>query len=117
MHVRRVRSASGLGWLRTHRNHSGSTSWLAEPGSCDISADVALDQIQADYRAEVCTQAEFLRAHGIEELVAEGRATWQGRAGVGDLEALRSRSRTSEAEALLDPDGMGAFNAIVWSVS
>ena len=110
-------AVSELGWLRTHRNHSGAVSWLAEPGSCDISADIALDQIQADYRAEVCTQAEFLRAHGIEELVAEGRATWQGRAGVGDLEALRSRSRTSEAEALLDPDGMGAFNAIVWSVS
>ena len=108
--------ADGLGWLRTHRNHRRGSSWLAEPGSCDIAADVALDQIQADYPAEVFTQAEFLRANGIEELVAEGRAAWAERANVGDLEALRSRSRSTEAEALLDPAGMGAFNALVWSV-
>lgn len=106
----------GLGWLRSHRDHRGGSSWLAQPGSCDISVDVALDQVQADHRADVCSQAEFLRAHGIEELVAEGRATWRDRAAVGDLEALRARSRTSEAEALLDPAGMGAFSALVWTV-
>lgn len=108
--------ASGLGWLRTHRSHQGGSSWLAEPGSCDIAADVALDQIQADRRGDVCSQADFLLAHGIEEMVAEGRAAWSDRAGAGDLEALAARSRISEAEALLDPAGMGAFNAVVWSV-
>ena len=108
--------AAGLGWLRTHRDHGGGSWWLADPGSCDITADVALDQVQADHRAEVCTQAEFLRAHGIDELVAEGRTAWTDRAGVGDLEALRARSRTSESEALLDPAGMGAFNTLTWTV-
>ena len=108
--------AAGLGWLRTHRDHDDGSWWLADPGSCDITADVALDQVQADHRAEVCTQAEFLRGHGIDELVAEGRAAWAERAGVGDLDALRARSRTSEAEALLDPAGMGAFSVLVWSV-
>ena len=108
--------AAGLDWLRTHRDHDDGSWWLADPGSCDITADVALDQVQADHRAEVCTQAEFLRAHGIDELVAEGRAAWAERADVGDLDALRARSRTSEAEALLDPAGMGAFNVLVWSV-
>lgn len=108
--------AAGLGWLRTHRDHDDGAWWLADPGSCDITADVALDQVQADYRAGTCTQAEFLRDHGIEELVAEGRAVWQERAGVGDLDALTARSREREAEALLDPTGMGAFNALVWSV-
>ena len=107
----------GLGWLRTHRHHRGDTSWLVEPGSCDITADVALDQIQADHRAEVCTQAGFLRDHGIEELVAEGGAAWAERAAIGDLDALRARSRAREAEALLDPAGMGAFNVLVWSVN
>ena len=107
---------AGMGWLRTHRHHQGGSSWLAEPGSCDISADVALDQVQADHRAEVCTQAEFLRAHGLEALAAEGRAVWAERAGMGDLDALRARSRIGEAEALLDPAGMGAFNALVWTV-
>ena len=72
--------------------------------------------MQADHRAEVCTQAEFLRGHGIDELVVEGRAAWAERADVGDLDALRARSRTREAEALLDPAGIGAFNVLVWSV-
>lgn len=108
--------SAGPGWLRTHRHHQGGSSWLAEPGSCDIAADVALDQIQAAHRADVCSQAEFLRIHGIEELVAEGQATWDDRAAVGDLEAMRARSRTSEAEALLDPAGMGAFSVLVWTV-
>lgn len=108
--------AAGLGWLRTHRDHGGGSWWLADPGSCDITADVALDQVQADHRAEVCTQAAFLRAYGIDELVAEGRAVWTDRADVGDLAALQARSRTSEAEALLDPTGMGDFNVLVWSV-
>ena len=108
--------AEGLGWLRTRRRHHGGSWWLAEPGSCDISVDVALDQVQADRRADACQQAEFLRTHGIDELVAEGRAVWADRASVGDLEALRARGRATEAEALLDPAGMGAFNVLVWTV-
>ena len=108
--------AAGLGWLRTHREHHGGSWWLAHPGSCDITADVALDQVQADHHAEVCSQAEFLRTHGVDELVVEGRAAWTDRAGIGDLEALKARSRASEAGALLDPAGMGAFNTLIWTV-
>ncbi len=107
---------AGLGWLRTHRDHDDGSWWLADPGSCDITADVALDQVQAGHRAHVRTQAEFLRGHGIDELVAEGRAAWAERAGVGDLDALKARSRARESEALLDPAGMGAFSVLVWSV-
>ena len=108
--------ASGLGWLRTYRNHDRGTSWIQDPGSCDVSADVATDQAQADHRAEVCTQAEFLLAHGIDELVSEGREVWAERAGAGDLKALAARSRAREAEALLDSDGMGGFKALLWRV-
>ena len=108
--------AAGMGWLRTHRDHHGGSEWLTEPGSCDITADVALDQVQVDHRAEACTQAEFLHTHGIDELVAEGRAAWTDRAGVGDLAALKARSREREAEALLDPAGLGAFNTLIWTV-
>ena len=108
--------AAGLGWLRTHRDHHGGSWWLDDPGSCDITADVALDQVQADHRAEACTQAEFLRTHGIDELVAEGRSVWVERAAAGDLAALEARSRTGEAGALVDPTGMGAFSTLVWTV-
>ena len=38
------------------------------------------------------------------------------RAGVGDLAALRARSRVREAEALTDPSGLGAFAVLEWEV-
>ena len=107
---------AGPGWLRTHRRHDAGAGWLAAPGSCDVTTDLALDQVQGDYLADVCSQADFLRSHGIDELVAEGRATWAERAGIADLEAFRARSRQAEAEALLDPEGMGAFNVLAWTV-
>lgn len=108
--------AAGLGWLRTHRGHRGGSQWLTEPGCCDITADVALDQVQADHPAVVCTQAQFLKAHGIDNLVEQGRSVWRERAGAGDLHALGARSRIREAEALVDPHGMGAFNVLTWPV-
>lgn len=104
-----------MGWLRVH-GAGGGGSWLERPGHCDITADVAFDQIQADHRAVVCSQADFLRAHGIDDLVAEGRARWRERAAVGDLEALAARSRVTEAAALLDPAGMGGFAVLEWTV-
>ncbi|RMH77614.1 MAG: hypothetical protein D6683_08705 [Actinomyces sp.] len=101
-------------WLRTHRRHEAA-DWLADPGSCDITTDVAVDQLQADHRAErITTQAAFLERYGLAELVAEGRRIWAERAAVGDLAALRARSRVAEAEALTDPAGMGAFVVLEW---
>ncbi len=108
-------SRASMGWLRVH-GAGGSGSWLERPGHCDVTADVAFDQVQADHRAVVCSQADFLRAHGIDDLVAEGRARWRERAGVGDLEALAARSRATEAAALLDPAGMGGFTVLEWII-
>ena len=76
--------------------------------------EVAVDQLAAG--ADVTTQASFLRANGIDDLVAEGRRRWAERAGVGDLAALRARSRITEAEALLDPAGLGGFTVLEWRV-
>lgn len=104
-------------WLRTHRNHSGGDSgaWLSDPGTCDITVDVATDQLELVRPADSNrTQAEFLRAHGIDELVAEGKQQWQESAHIGDLAALRARSRIREAEALCDPVGMGSFCVLEW---
>ncbi len=107
------------GWLRTHSAHSGGDSnrWLRDPGTCDITVDVAFDQLELIRKADsVRAQAEFLRAHGIDELVAKGARRWQESAHIGDLSALRARSRTREAEALLDPTGLGAFRAMEWLI-
>jgi SAM-dependent MidA family methyltransferase len=103
------------GWLRTHRGHEAGADWRVAPGTCDITSDVAFDQLQLVHRADNDrSQAEWLGAHGIEALVAEGRRLWAASAGVGDLAALRARSRVRESEALLDPDGMGGFRVLEW---
>ncbi len=79
-----------------------------------MTVEVAVDQLPPG--ADTTTQAAFLRANGIQDLVAEGRRRWAELAGVGDLEALRARSRITEAEALLDPDGLGGFTVLEWRV-
>jgi hypothetical protein len=48
--------------------------------------------------------------------VEEGRRIWHERAHLGDLTAIKARSRVREAEALLDPDGLGAFQVLEWAV-
>ena len=106
-----------LGWLRTFRGHDRGGHPLDDPGTQDITADLALDQLRRRRPgAEVTTQAEFLRAHGIDRLVDEGRRVWNERAHLGDLEAIRGRSRVGEAEALLDPAGLGGFSVLHWVV-
>ena len=104
-------------WLRTYREHERGGGPLDQLGSQDITVDVCVDQLTGvrppDHEQ---TQSEFLRSHGLGELVEEGRRTWNERAHVGDLEAVRGRSRISEAEALTDPDGLGAFRVLEWRV-
>ena len=102
-------------WVRTYRRGVRGHEPLHRPGSADITVEVPLDQILAVHpTAGVCNQAQFLRSLGIDDLVAEGRARWHERAAVGDLEALKARSRVHEAEALCDPAGLGAFTVAVW---
>lgn len=100
-------------WLRTFRAHGRGGAPLESPGSQDVTADVCLDQLPPP--TTTSAQADWLRAHGVVELVDEGRRAWAERAGVGDLEAVRMRSRVAEAEALLDPDGLGSFTVAEWT--
>ncbi len=102
-------------WVRTYRAHERGGHPLDAPGTQDITCEVAIDQLrQVAEPAEITTQAAFLRAHGLEELVAEGRAAWHAGAGIGDLAALKARSRVREAEALCSADGLGAFTVMRW---
>lgn len=95
-------------WLRTYRRHERGGPPLEEPGSQDITVEVCLDQLAlVRSPSSVVTQAEWLRAHGIDDLVAEARAA--AGAPARDLPALRLRSRLNEAPALLDPTGLGGF--------
>jgi SAM-dependent MidA family methyltransferase len=110
--------ASRPDWLRTYRQQQRGRDPLFEPGQWDITADVPFDQLQRIATPTLIqTQAEFLRVHGIEALVEEGRALWQERAAIADLAALRARSRIRESEALLDPAGLGAFLTLHWQLA
>ncbi len=105
----------GPGWLRSFRHHDDARRWLDDPGSADITSDVDLDQLQLRHEADsVRSQAGFLKAHGIDDLVEEGRTAWAEGAHRSDLPAIRGRSRIVEAEALLDMAGMGAFSVLEW---
>ncbi len=105
------------GWLRTYRAHGRGGDPLDNPGTADITIDVPFDQLNRIRRPfENRTQAEFLRAYGIEELVAEARLVWAERASIGDFAALKARSFVSEADALLHESGLGAFRALEWHI-
>jgi SAM-dependent MidA family methyltransferase len=101
-------------WLRTYRGQARGSAPLANPGGQDVTCEVAVDQLPAP--ASNRSQAEWLRAHGLDELVATARAEWEARAHIGDLEALRHRARVDEAAALTDEAGLGAFRVLEWVV-
>ena len=104
-------------WLRTYRSHGPGGHPLDRPGTQDVTCEVAVDQL-ARVRAPVAdrSQAEFLAASGIDELVAAARAEWWAGAAAATLAAVAARSRVAEAAALVDPGGLGAFRVLEWSV-
>jgi SAM-dependent MidA family methyltransferase len=107
------------GWLRTYSGHARGGSPLDALGERDITCDLPLEHLlvaaqRAGFRVvRETTQAEWLAELGIADLVEEGRATWNARAHLGDLEAIAARSVVTEAEALVDPAGLGAHRVIV----
>jgi SAM-dependent MidA family methyltransferase len=102
-------------WLRTYRGHERGAHYLADPGEQDVTVDVAVDQLPEP--DAVRSQSQFLQLHGIDDLVAEGRASWAAAAARPDLLALTMRSRVAEAEALLDPAGLGGFDVLEWTIA
>ena len=106
-----------MGWLRTFVGQERSGHPLDAPGSCDITTDVAIDQLATAVRPTmVTTQRQFLERLGIAQLVEEGREIWSAKAAAPDVAALRARSRIGEAEALLEPSGLGDFIVLEWTV-
>ncbi|MDQ1515816.1 MAG: hypothetical protein QOE80_1646 [Actinomycetota bacterium] len=116
--VEELAARGQAGWLRTYRAQRPGTSPLEAPGSQDITADVPLEGLRRaaagaglSVLAEM-TQGDWLRSLGVDELVEEARAAWHGRA-VTDLAAVAARSRVHEADALLDPAGLGAHRVTI----
>ncbi len=104
-------------WLRTYVGHERGGHYLLRPGEQDITNQVMIDQLSRVVEPEaVRTQAQFLQLWGIDELVDEGRRVWEANAARPDLAAMKMRSRISEADALLDPSGLGAFSALTFRI-
>ena len=100
-------------WLRTYRRHERGGHYLAEPGSQDVTCEVCLDQVLTGHPgAGVQRQRDWLGTLGIDALVEEGRQAWQEAAAAPDLRAVAMRSRIAEAEALMDPAGLGGFSVV-----
>jgi SAM-dependent MidA family methyltransferase len=99
-------------WLRTYRGNERGDHYLVAAGSQDITIEVPIDQLPEP--DTVRTQSQFLQRWGIDELVEEGKRIWTEQSARPGLEAMRMRSRISEAEALLAPDGLGNFLVAEW---
>jgi SAM-dependent MidA family methyltransferase len=103
-------------WLRTYRSHGRGSGYLDDLGAQDVTCEVAVDQLAlVQAPASDRSQADWLRSHGLDALVDEGRRLWAERAHVADLAAIAARSRVTEAEALCDPRGLGAFRVLEWT--
>jgi SAM-dependent MidA family methyltransferase len=106
------------GWLRTYRAQHRGGSPLETPGSQDITADLPIEALRRAATAAglsvvtETTQAGWLRSLGVDELVEEARGAWHGRTAT-DLAAIAARSRVHEADALLDPSGLGAHRVTI----
>lgn len=102
-------------WLRTYRGHERGVHYLAAPGEQDITTQVALDQLPEP--SAVRTQAQLLQLFDIDALVEEGRVAWQAAAASPTVAAMRMRSRVREAEALVEPSGLGGFLVLLFPTS
>lgn len=104
-------------WLRTYVGHERGAHYLAHPGEQDITVQVMIDQLAESVEPDaVRSQSQFLQLWGIDELVDEGRLAWEAAASKPDLAAMKMRSRISEAQALLDPTGLGNFSALTYRI-
>lgn len=104
-------------WLRTYAGHARGGHYLGDVGGQDVTCEVSVAQLAAVRAPDVVTtQAEWLAGLGIDALVDEGRRAWAAAAARPDVAAVRMRSRASEAAALTDPAGLGAFTVLEWRV-
>lgn len=102
-------------WVRTYAAHGRAGHPLAAVGTANITCEVAVDQLSRVRAPDRdVAQRDWLAGHGLGALVAEAEAVDPARVVAGDLAAIRLRSRLTEAAALTDPAGLGAFRVLEW---
>lgn len=112
-----ARGSSSGEWLRTYRSHRDRAGDpLADPGAKDITCEVPVDQLDDPGPPTEEAQADWLRRHGIEALVEEGRRVWSERAHMATSRRSGHAAVSGKPNALLDPGGLGAFRVLTWTV-
>jgi len=107
------------GTLRTYRSHHLGPDPLHAPGQTDITADVNFTALMAvaeeeGAAVELLRQDDLLTDLGLREELSRLRREELELARSGDeMARLQMRSRHTEAQALLNPRGLGDFRALV----
>jgi len=101
-------------WLRAFRAHRRNNDVLEEPGSRDITCDVAFDQLPP--AQGIVTQSEWLAEHGLEELTSDARRRWSQAVASPTSADVAARTVLDEARALTAPGGLGDFLVAEWRV-
>jgi SAM-dependent MidA family methyltransferase len=102
----------GVGTVRGFTRHRLVTDPLEEPGRHDLTANVNFTAIRRAAEGAglrlvgSATQRDVLLALGIREM--SGRTS-------SPIEQLRAASRRSAIDALLDPNGLGAFRVVCFA--
>ncbi len=100
-------------WLRTYKDHVRGVHYLLEPGTQDITVQVMTDQLlEAFPNLLASKQSDWLQLWGIQDLVSEGARFWEQQKSSPDVFAMKMRSRSNEAEALIAHDGLGVFRVL-----
>ena len=105
--------------VRTYKTHRTGYDWLEHPSETDITVDVnvtAIERVARSLGARVSTtsQRDFLIEQDVDELIGDTAAMERRHAASGQImEQLVSRSERVGLEALLDPEGLGAFRVII----
>jgi len=105
--------------VRTYRRHQRGHDWLKHPGETDLTVDVNVTGVlraiaRCGQKAKVMSQRTFLLEHGLGALIVVAReGELMGATGGEIMTQLEIRSERLDMEALIDPDGLGAFRVVL----
>ena len=105
--------------VRTYRRHRDGLDWLLHPGETDITVDVNVSGVllaiaQGGRKARLMSQSEFLLDHDLGAIIDDARDGELLAASKGAImHQLENRSERLDMEALIDSNGLGAFQVIL----
>lgn len=107
--------------IRTYRSHQTGIDWLEHPGASDLTVDVNIDGVfaaaaQVGAHVRLLPQRSFLEELGIDKIMADVAEAEHLHASDGRIiEQLQAKSSRINLNALVDPQGLGAFQVFLIS--